>query len=214
MSEIENSRVLITGGARGLGLLTARAALEAGARQVELWDLDATGLETAVAELGPQRVRSRRVDVSDPAGIEEAARESLAAGPVDILFNNAGIVVGGNFAEQGASKWAVFGWSESLRLELERLPGDLRVTTVCPSYIDTGMFDGVTVPGGGDLLDPQYVVREIMQAVRKNKILLYLPRATRLVPFLRGIMPARWFDRLVGRWGGVYESMATFHGRP
>jgi len=39
-----------------------------------------------------------------------------------------------------SSKWAVLGWSESLRMELEQEGGDLHVTTVCPSYIDTGMF--------------------------------------------------------------------------
>jgi all-trans-retinol dehydrogenase (NAD+) len=45
-----------------------------------------------------------------------------------------------------ASKWAAVGFSESLRQEFLELGVDhVAVTTVCPGYIDTGMFNGVKV---------------------------------------------------------------------
>ena len=46
-----------------------------------------------------------------------------------------------------STKWAVIGFSESLGEEL-RLQGNghVCVTTICPSYIGTGMFTGVTLP--------------------------------------------------------------------
>ncbi|MBR5136280.1 MAG: SDR family NAD(P)-dependent oxidoreductase, partial [Rikenellaceae bacterium] len=42
----------------------------------------------------------------------------------------------------GASKWGAIGWSESMRIELKSLKKNVRVTTVAPYYISTGMFDG------------------------------------------------------------------------
>jgi hypothetical protein len=74
------------------------------------------------------------------------------------------------------------------------------------------MFDGVKVPAGGKLLDPEEVVRKIFRAVERDRGLLYLPGSVRVVPVLRGLLPARLFDRIVGRWGGVYKSMSTFQG--
>jgi len=46
-------------------------------------------------------------------------------------------------AAYAASKWAAIGFSDSVRLELEQAGHDqVKVTTVCPTYINTGMFDG------------------------------------------------------------------------
>ena len=42
-----------------------------------------------------------------------------------------------------ASKWAVVGWTESMRIELKQMKSKVRVTTVAPYFINTGMFDGV-----------------------------------------------------------------------
>ena len=48
------------------------------------------------------------------------------------IASAAGLVGNPNMSVYASSKWAVLGWSESLRLELEELKGDLRVTTICP----------------------------------------------------------------------------------
>ncbi len=112
-----------------------------------------------------------------------------------------------------SSKWAVLGWSESLRMEFETEGGDLHVTTVCPSYIDTGMFKGVKAPLLFPLLEPEDTVNKIIKAVKKNTTLLLIPENVNLVPFLKGVFPSKIFDK-VASFLGVYSSMNSFEGRP
>ncbi len=112
-----------------------------------------------------------------------------------------------------SSKWAVLGWSESLRMELEMEGPDLHVTTVCPSYIDTGMFKGVKAPLLFPLLQPDDISTKVIKAIRKNDILLMEPENVNIVPFLKGVFPTRVFDKVAG-WLGVYDSMSSFEGRP
>jgi len=112
------------------------------------------------------------------------------------------------------SKWAVLGWSESLRLELEQIGPNLKVTTVMPSYIDTGMFAGVKAPLLTPILQPDTITEAILNAIKRNKILLRKPFIVNLLPLLHGILPTRVFDTVTGRWFGVYTSMNDFTGRP
>jgi short-subunit dehydrogenase len=124
----------------------------------------------------------------------------------------AGMVSNPQMSVYCASKWAVIGWSDSLRLEMESARTGVKVTTVTPYYIDTGMFAGVRsafIP----ILTPDHVANEIVAAIKRDKIFLRLPRVLNLLPLLRGIMPTRWFDRIVGEWLGVYHSMSGFRGR-
>ncbi|HEX7781564.1 MAG TPA: SDR family NAD(P)-dependent oxidoreductase [Sphingobium sp.] len=80
---------VITGGASGLGkVLAARIVTEGG--KVALWDLHPDGLATAAQEVGASHTIA--LDVSDPAAVENAVSESLAAlGQIDILVCSAGI---------------------------------------------------------------------------------------------------------------------------
>jgi short-subunit dehydrogenase len=118
-----------------------------------------------------------------------------------------------NMSVYAASKWAVSGWSESLRLELKKSTSQVKVTTVEPSYIKTGMFGGVNAPVMTPLLEPDYIADKIIQAVKKNKIILREPFMVKLIPLLKGLLPAQAFDYLAGRLFGVYSSMDTFKGR-
>jgi 3-oxoacyl-[acyl-carrier protein] reductase len=80
---------IITGGASGLGLETARRITAEGGK-VSLWDLNADALAAAKKETGA--VHTAVVDVSDAKAVEAAAAESAKAlGKVDILVNSAGI---------------------------------------------------------------------------------------------------------------------------
>ncbi|MDX2170096.1 MAG: SDR family oxidoreductase, partial [Deltaproteobacteria bacterium] len=98
MSDISGQHALITGGASGIGRLMARQLAARGAR-VTVWDINATALDAAVAELGPT-ARGFVCDVSDRHQVYARATDTEAAGgPVDILINNAGIVSGKDFLE-------------------------------------------------------------------------------------------------------------------
>ncbi len=115
-------------------------------------------------------------------------------------------------AVYAGSKWAIVGWSESLRLELEQINRKLQVTTVTPSYIDTGMFEGVKAPLLTPLLKPEEIVEEIIDAIQQNKIWVRAPKVVSLLPILRGVLPTRLFD-YTARQLGVYSSMDQFMGR-
>lgn len=113
-----------------------------------------------------------------------------------------------------ASKWAATGWSDTLRLELERAGHHhVRVTTLVPGYIDTGMFAGARAPLLTPLLEPEYVVERAWRAMKRGRPILMLPWTVRLSMLLRGVLPRRAWDALA--WGplGVYGSMERFTGR-
>lgn len=134
------------------------------------------------------------------------------SGHIVNIASAAGLVSNPKMSVYCASKWAVIGWSDSLRIEMEHDKTGVAVTTVTPYYIDTGMFDGVrsrVIP----ILKPAYVADRIVGAVKSNCIFLRMPWLITLVPLLRGILPARWFDKVGGEWLGVYHSMDDFRGR-
>lgn len=91
--DVSGLRMVITGGASGIGLAATRALLERGA-VVSLWDIDPAVVEQAISsELAPwrERLSSRILDVADVEAVEAAAADLLADGPVDVLINCAGI---------------------------------------------------------------------------------------------------------------------------
>ncbi len=101
MRTLTGKRVLITGGASGIGKSLAQRFAAEGADLI-LVDLNDALLQKTAAELsaGGRRVRAHAADVTDVAGIV-ALREQVNAdgGPIDVLVNNAGLVFGGPFLE-------------------------------------------------------------------------------------------------------------------
>ncbi|KHN79199.1 Epidermal retinol dehydrogenase 2 [Toxocara canis] len=114
-----------------------------------------------------------------------------------------------------ASKHAAVGFSESLAAELFALKKDgIHVTTVCPFFIDTGMFDGVRTksPNLLPILQPQYVVDQIMEAILTNKETLLLPRFCYFVMFMTSFLPTKAINILADYYGTT-TSMNKFVGR-
>jgi NAD(P)-dependent dehydrogenase (short-subunit alcohol dehydrogenase family) len=88
-AQIEGLRVLVTAGASGIGLATARAFAAEGAR-VFICDIDRTAL-AVLAESAPA-FGQVVCDVADPAAVERMfASATSALGGLDALVNNAGI---------------------------------------------------------------------------------------------------------------------------
>ncbi|QEE62307.1 SDR family NAD(P)-dependent oxidoreductase [Salinibacterium sp. dk2585] len=127
----------------------------------------------------------------------------------------AGTLSNPRMAVYAASKWAAIGWSDSLRLELEKAGHrHVRVTTFAPSYIRTGMFEGARGPVLTPLMDPDYAVRRAWKAMLAGRPMLLLPWSVNLSKVMRGVLPTRAWDVVGGRWFGVYRSMDEFKGRP
>jgi NAD(P)-dependent dehydrogenase (short-subunit alcohol dehydrogenase family) len=87
--EIKDAVALVTGGASGLGLATAKALLGEGA-QVVILDLPTSKGEEVAKELG-DRARFAPADVTDEAAVSAALDVAESLGPVRINVNCAGI---------------------------------------------------------------------------------------------------------------------------
>jgi short-subunit dehydrogenase len=111
------------------------------------------------------------------------------------------------------SKWACLSSSESLRIEMEDLKTGVHVTTICPSYIDTGMFAGVKAPLLTPILQPEVAVARIIRAVQNDELVVCMPWIVNLLPMFWGFLPRRAFDLIVGRVFRSYKSMSQFKGR-
>jgi all-trans-retinol dehydrogenase (NAD+) len=113
-----------------------------------------------------------------------------------------------------ASKWALLGWSDSLRLELAQQGiENVRVTTVAPSYISTGMFEGAKGPLLTPIMTPEFVVERVWAAMLAGKPLLILPWSVYVAKFFKGVLPLSLWDRMAGPVFGIYTSMSNFTGR-
>ena len=90
MGVLEDKVCVITGGAGSIGLASARAFIEAGAK-VMLVDLSADSLHEASTGLPPHRVACHAADVSRAADVIAYVGKTVQMwGRIDVLFSNAG----------------------------------------------------------------------------------------------------------------------------
>jgi NAD(P)-dependent dehydrogenase (short-subunit alcohol dehydrogenase family) len=91
---LDGRRVLITGGAKGLGRVMAQTFAEAGAEVVivsrTISDCEATAAEIKASTTA--HTQAFAIDVTNADQINQLAKE---AGPIDVLVNNAGINIRG-----------------------------------------------------------------------------------------------------------------------
>lgn len=104
MRGLKGKRILITGGAGGIGTATAVRFLEEGARVVVL-DRDEAGCRRIEREL-PALSGTIVADVTDPEGVARAFKELDAlVGGLDVLINNAGISIRHPFMDISPQEW-------------------------------------------------------------------------------------------------------------
>jgi NAD(P)-dependent dehydrogenase (short-subunit alcohol dehydrogenase family) len=101
------SRVLVTGGGSGIGMATAQAFLEEGAR-VAILDISKKNGEKAIARFAESGHKAHLFtgDVSKQLDVRRMVRGAVGKlGGVDVLFNNAGILVEGTVEEVSEKDW-------------------------------------------------------------------------------------------------------------
>ncbi len=264
----KGKKILITGGASGIGKIMGRKVLERSCSNLIIWDINMEGMLQTQSEFKSfdGKVHLYQIDISDVEQIKStAAKVKTEVGEIDVLINNAGIVVGKYFHEHtheqivksmlinsnalmhiaaeflpgmmsrnigaicniassaglisnpkmsvyAASKWAVVGWSDSLRLEMEQLGKNISVTTIMPFYINTGMFDGVKsklLP----ILEPEKTSEKIIKAIENRTKMLAMPLPYWFIRFSQGILPLPAFDWVMRNVFGIYDTMKDFKGR-
>ncbi|MBL0703904.1 SDR family oxidoreductase [Sinomonas cellulolyticus] len=133
-TRLRGARILITGGASGIGRLMA---LEAARRRAEviIWDLSEEGGTAVAAEIvgSGGLASSYQVDVTDAAHVREVARQT---GDVDVVVNNAGVVSGQPLLEAS---------EEALRRTLE-------VNTLALYWVTRAFLPGMIQRRGGTVV--------------------------------------------------------------
>lgn len=104
MSPFAGKSAVVTGGASGIGYALCQALDQHG-----VWVYAADVNEAGLAKLqqtSSAKLKTHRVDVSDEAAVAVLLQRVMTEqGRLDYLFNNAGVVVGGNFEDMTAAAW-------------------------------------------------------------------------------------------------------------
>jgi len=109
-----------------------------------------------------------------------------------------------------ASKWGVIGLTESVRLEVRGMKKDgVGFTLFCPSYVDTGMFEGAKAPLLTPMLTPDAAVRIAYDGFRDGKYMITAPWMVGLTPAIKGLLPSKLFD-VVSDLFGANSSMDSW----
>jgi NAD(P)-dependent dehydrogenase (short-subunit alcohol dehydrogenase family) len=98
---------LVTGGAKGIGQSISQELARAG-WQVVVTGRDQAALDTEVEALtrAGHPAHARRMDVADPASVDEVFEEvSSSLGTVELLVNCAGIIVRSDAEKYGDAEW-------------------------------------------------------------------------------------------------------------
>jgi short-subunit dehydrogenase len=270
MTAISGSAAAVTGAASGIG---RALALELAARgcDLALADRDEAGLQQVAAEIGKagaRKVTTHRVDVGEPAQIQEFANAAVAAHPsLNIVINNAGVALLGAFNEvdqaqmewlininfwgvvhgtraflphlsqqreahivnlssifgviappgqtaYAAAKFAVRGFSESLRHELMMAGSPVRMLVVHPGGIATdiarnsrtgsGVTDNARRTEMIDRFDkvakksPAAAAMHIAKAIEANKLRILIGSDAKFAEMIQRLRPATYWA-LLGR---------------
>jgi short-subunit dehydrogenase len=266
---LQGSAAAVTGAASGIGRALAREFAARGC-DLALADVDEPGLESVskeIAALHGRRVTTQRVDVGDPKQIENFAQTVVASFPnLNILVNNAGVALRGDFDEYDQSqmewlmginfwgvvrgtraflphlkrqplahivnissifgivapagqsaycsaKFAVRGFSESLRHELAMSKSSVRLTVVHPGGIATNIAR--RAPAGTHLRNPmsaeevgdrfakvartspQVAAQRIIRGIERNEPRVLIGADAKLMEIVQRLRPVTYWSLLM-----------------
>jgi len=142
----------------------------------------------------------------------------MKGGAIVIVSSLAGLMGIFGYTAYGSSKFALIGFSESLRTELK--PHGIRVSVVCPPEVDTPLVtrESKTIPpearamkNMGGLLKPDFVARCIIRGIRKNRYMIIPGFLASLLYYVQCFTPG-WMFRfsadLIARWGAKKSGRA------
>src|SRR6478752_8475095 len=271
MTAIPGSAAAVTGAASGIG---RALALELAARgcDLALADRDEAGLQQVAAEIardGKRKVSTHRLDVAEPGQIQEYAAAATSAHPsLNIVINNAGVALLGQFSEIDqaqmdwlfninfwgtvhgtraflphlarqpaahivnlssifgiiappgqpaycAAKFAVRGFSESLRHELAMANSPVKLSVVHPGGVLTNIMRNARSGSGiadnarrGESIDrfdaiakttPPVAAQCIITGIEKNQPRILIGNDARLLDLLQRFRPATYWAVLAKR---------------
>lgn len=127
----------------------------------------------------------------------------------------AGIIGVPGLADYCGSKFAMYGFNESIRTELNKRGSNVKTTCVCPQFIDTGMFEGAKNKFNliTPMLTKDWISRRVVYGILQDEDLILHPWFTGLAVGLRAFLPVPVLDQVIGFFG-ITNSMDHFTGRP
>jgi all-trans-retinol dehydrogenase (NAD+) len=141
------------------------------------------------------------------------------SGHVVNISSAAGLLGVPDLSVYTATKWAVWGFTESMRYEAwNNGKHGVKWSSVHPMFIATGMFEGSKLGFLGRLIAPNVKSHDVIAkaivygAIIKGKYAVRRPQTLRLTIILRGILPDYIFQKMMLMMG-VNKSMKTWKGR-
>lgn len=183
MHRFQGRTALVTGGAHGIGLATARRLIDEGAR-VAIADVDEAAMTAALANHPepPETMVTVRCDVTDPASVDDAIDECARRfGAIDVLVHTAGGDRGGPAGALDESTWHdlldfnLVGTVRCLRAALphligSRFGGNAVVIGSVNGLIPLGSYPYSAAKAGLDILIANLAAQHGPRGVRFNLV--------------------------------------------
>lgn len=147
----------------------------------------------------------------------------LASGTIVTISSMMGSLSGVQLSDYCASKWALMGFHECLRLEVHSMCAErqkahpqtqllpVRTLVVCPYVVDTGMFRGSRIVTDKSwvrrlfpVLRQEFVASSVLSAIKDGREQLILPRTLSMVSALLHLLPTPLYDAIVSLAGGSH----------